>query len=1211
MSEKEPFLKTEEGELDTAWKEREFARDSEWLQKNLGTTAMTMVDISKSARDMAIQHAHERFEKERQEDKKERQESRNYIEKVPLSGWERMREGIYRAFNTCFKYGKSFLKYTVGKQWVIGHYTKKRRDWSREKGKLYDEGGGEQDILDRFVMAKTEDLGLIDYAAGEKATELKDERADEIKSALMEMASKINNEKLSRPELDKIQEDWAKKVEEWQSKGYLSGKTKSEDKNLVLNNLLEVGQQMEVLRDHKISDLALKKYFEQKVSLTFGEARAGLRTKEQMDETTAAILTYGGLGAAMVMGAKRGISLAIGVVGAGAGLGAVSGWRGARRNWIKDQKERALSGEDTYADQEKARTKFEKMNFGGKMNAEAMIEKLDSFLDEDGNLVSDINLENLDKLQEVVNSAAEVTARMKLSGEKKVDLISFKGMEGLEKARTELLIKTARVKAGLKAQGEAVEEMIKSAIDLKEGKLKQEISGSKWALVKHQLGQAVISGTIGAIFAAFMSYTTSAIREKSLTNNEFLRSANRLFGRGSVEQGEMELSQEELLKAFEKAGENRVQLVDLDSDGDLELINANGDVLAGDLKFDGGKLTPESIKILEEQGFEIKGRMVQGGLEFKSETVDAREYIRSGGDGVKDVVSRTWGRNGDIVVREPVLSADGQEYIIKIDIRNENLDVDVSKLRFAFTATGDTQNSVMMVDMDDVTREVRISVDSTEASFLRLGSDGRVRFAARFGEVMEELGNGNVKVYSTVGGPGVNNLRVGSHVMGADIESYTLTRAGSSEIIRFSERSIQDLDYDILWNTHMDYSGNMTTLANGEQILDIDIKSGYNRALDQFYAGSERAPLISEAKLSSVNFGTAVDLEIDPVTGELLNQVEVVNKVIEGIATTPEVMAEYAVSLGLRPEVDTMVEFNELVDQLRVEPELFKKLGNETIDAFLNKMEGGKVTAEFFNNYTSGFTYHGGVDDLNVGLARNVFHEGGAKLLRFYGGDGENILANGTYGNVLGLGKGEVDGMIAGCKQVVGKVLGGTSSVPSGGTATIPETSPPTTSSVVPKGLNAQSGGEEIIMSTTEAPTGVDIVEPTADNLVSPDVVPGAEVVGADQQIYQDLPISGGGGVTTETTYSPDTSGWVEGAPSDVPITGSTTSSTAATAAEKIGTEASVIGSSSEAGTEIGTKAIEFGGSGSGAGNLGGISQSDDVALTDEQLLELLKKRGN
>ena len=139
----------------------------------------------------------------------------------------------------------------------------------------------------------------------------------------------------------------------------------------------------------------------------------------------------------------------------------------------------------------------------------------------------------------------------------------------------------------------------------------------------------------------------------------------------------------------------------------------------------------------------------------------------------------------------------------------------------------------------------------------------------------------------------------------------------------------------------------------------------------------------------------------------------------------------------------------------------------------------------------------------------------------------------------------------------------------------------------------------------------MDIVEPTADNLVSPDVVPGAEVVGADQQIYQDLPISGGGGVTTETTYSPDTSGWVEGAPSDVPITGSTTSSTAVTAAEKIGTEASVIGSSSEAGTEIGTGAIEFGGSGSGAGNLGSISQSDDVALTDEQLLELLRKRGN
>ena len=242
-----------------------------------------------------------------------------------------------------------------------------------------------------------------------------------------------------------------------------------------------------------------------------------------------------------------------------------------------------------------------------------------------------------------------------------------------------------------------------------------------------------------------------------------------------------------------------------------------------------------------------------------------------------------------------------------------------------------------------------------------------------------------------------------------------------------------------------------------------------------------------------------MDLEIDSVTGELLNQVEVVNKVVEGIATTPEVMAEYAVSLGLRPEVDTMVEFNELVDQLRVDPELFKRLGNETIDAFLSKMEGGKVTAELFNSYTSGFTYHGGVDDLNVGLARNVFHEGGAKLLRFYGGDGENILANGTYGNVLGLGKGEVDGMIAGCKQVVGKVLGGTSSVPSGGTSTIPETPPPTTSSVVPKGPDAHSGGEEIIMSTTEAPTGVNIVEPTAGNLVSPDVAPGAEAVGADQ----------------------------------------------------------------------------------------------------------------
>ena len=85
----------------------------------------------------------------------------------------------------------------------------------------------------------------------------------------------------------------------------------------------------------------------------------------------------------------------------------------------------------------------------------------------------------------------------------------------------------------------------------------------------------------------------------------------------------------------------------------------------------------------------------------------------------------------------------------------------------------------------------------------------------------------------------------------------------------------------------------------------------------------------------------------------------------------------------------------------------------------------------------------------------------------------------------------------------------------------------------------------------------------------------------------------------------------MEGAPSDVPITDSTAGSAAVTAAEKIGAEASVIGSGSEAGTEIGTGAIEFGGSGGGAGNLGGISQSDDVALTDEQLLELLKKRGN
>ena len=500
-------------------------------------------------------------------------------------------------------------------------------------------------------------------------------------------------------------------------------------------------------------------------------------------------------------------------------------------------------------------------------------------------------------------------------------------------------------------------------------------------------------------------------------------------------------------------------------------MNGDGKIDIDDLKVSDGLRIDERGKIntsdlnalnknLKKFGYGIKGEQID--LDTTHEVMQSKtvgEYLES--DGVKTATfeKRVWhdgtGVGFNSGLRGVDYDGDGTFDAWRVNVSGTD---EVDGAQVALTLKDELgMKTVQVLDIQNTAEGGSyVDIPMGLASY-RNGSENMGKLLAEYAEVVKVGDNGVMDVYSTITGSGAigDAVKVVTDVAdkGFAYDFRAVNTDGTwgesfgsvniSDMFRSVENFVNNASFDQVSREQMHYTEKTVTVG-GETVRDVDV-TRYNPKTDQYYAyegSGENGELYAAADVTKnkvVHFGLANNIKTD-VEGNIVNQAEVVQQQINGIATTPEIALTYATSEGswcdesyienvlghdvpgLDGVIDTQDEFNIVVDLMR-QPDsgLHVAIANDAIDNHLSLLDGGRLALEKIGVHKTAYSYFGNGDDVNVNLGTTKYTT--EEILVGYDKTGARVTDKGTMGLILGEDDGAIDGWGRWCGSQPKKVI--------------------------------------------------------------------------------------------------------------------------------------------------------------------------------------------
>lgn len=706
---------------------------------------------------------------------------------------------------------KGFLtkiwKHNLGKEFYRQKEIAKTKKAIYESGNLYvNEQGIQEDsdeamsaIVDRFT---SDYENMIHEDAGEKKEVLDDKKPEE-----KELKDKISNliKEYASGNLDDktFQEEKVRVL----AVAKCNDKPVLDNANAVADNLLEVAKQIKanIAHGEKLEDMDLD------FDVVIGKAKAGVRTEanynridrivEKISSTKIGSLVNeatvaGAVGAAYCLGSAISQRLAgsklaaIGTLGAATALsgGIAAAKEGKRLEDERRQHSRELAqGKEFDKDTAKRRVEMEKFRYDTE-SANELKEKLENCLyEKDGSLKE---LTQAD-LEASLGNLANIEARIKVSDQKKVDLISFSDIKKVEQERWALDVTRAKAKVDLKNILEKRKDLnlpddeklpeslakltsVKSQMLLEDGGGVEELDRAfKKMKTKKMVNRALITVGVGLTFGSllqefksFFDADQQGLIERLFDKKSEGKSATALEGirRWLVGGDGPKLNgpiHEELINGGHfnlPEGTNFVA----NPDGSYNLMKGQ-EVLANNLTFNNnGSLTEEANAILAHNKIIANEDLVNTTVEKTTEGTTPEDIINNKKDLFHKVGRELWFDNNtkksDLNELKTWWGGDGNKgfddkgnYVFSVKHMtsggsfhgNQSIDAKgltgVGALKMIFSLSKETQNMVCEVPVD-TDGNIVIDKDSEIGKLLFTTENGKAKFLGKFAEVVEAVG---------------------------------------------------------------------------------------------------------------------------------------------------------------------------------------------------------------------------------------------------------------------------------------------------------------------------------------------------------------------------------------------------------------------------------------------------------------------------------------
>lgn len=820
VPETEDFLTDQEKNQMKKKEKEKFYEDIDKLSKKLGSMAVLAVDLSQNLNEVKVQKMRERYEQETAATMNLFSLGLSFIPNSKLAekrkefiGNKGVMKGLLEATKSTAKYGIFGLitKARMAKQSqkeILERGTLFEED---EEGRVNDRAAYERMKVATMVEDEEELKDLVGERESLKKVEEKDQKRQKVNDLLMELAKAVRGKKVSEAKKEEALETYKQKVTELRASGGLFSEAEIGEKeqrvdkknNLMQDDLIEQGERVvNALYRSRISEKAIEKYFDKKLELSVAKAEVGLKTQEQLDQTTKLAVAVGSIGAVGIIQArsmimqyakKETVSGLVKFIGgnaagyaaaglSGAVFGATLGWANAKTKIAAEAKKQAMAGENTSQ---------ETIHYGGRMVVSELKNRVEEKMKKkevDGVIKLELedNLEE-EKVNELVRTFGDWQARVRLSDSKRIDLFAYEknvDLESIELTKTMMQLKVDLMKKYGVSQERLAEErdLRMKGMDKSEKEkfskeereiweslsLADKIEKSKSQQMKEKIKGAVIGALIGAGSGVAMKYlmeipavkqAMNSISQSVAETGNKVKSgvAGALFGKKAESTGMTEglydgakinesgrTMDQEFWSGLKK--EENLVLVETDK-GEFQIgIDIDGDgksdrlFSAENLNFEDGKLTDQSMEQLKSLGFEVEkvGETMVAEPRMAKEIVSVGEYLEKNPNLVEEMRIEKFGEGNDLWIGAP--KVENGKYVLPIMPRKNNLDFE--NMRVALGINQDTKNSAVMLDLKMDGRGnyyAEVPIDSVEgASFFKMTDGGNVDVSARYMAVVND-----------------------------------------------------------------------------------------------------------------------------------------------------------------------------------------------------------------------------------------------------------------------------------------------------------------------------------------------------------------------------------------------------------------------------------------------------------------------------------------
>lgn len=523
---------------------------------------------------------------------------------------------------------------------------------------------------------------------------------------------------------------------------------KEKGAKIYTDNLKEIAMNIRVALEHgaKMEEIKMN------TELIIGKAKSSLKTEAHFNKVDklADKLKNSKVGRyispatlAMATGLAYSLSVTLGkkvafkagaVASLGLAVGAVGAIAGVEESYkvTKERKQHNLEMAEggSFDEKDKGRVNLEKFRYD-MVSANDLREEIESVLKQKKSkeLRKKLTEEEMDQALKIL---AKIEARRKLNYERKIDLISYSGIENVEEERKELDILVAKAKCQMRKISLNYPE--KESFDSYLSKLteveKIKIMGGESGLDKKD--------------KSFKKYKNKKVAKKVLSTVTI----GAVFG--LIAQEGIALVDDKVQSIFEGVGDQTIEQTPLNKILSLITGERSSRLIEGTDQIQVG--ASEYIANHQEQ---VTNIIRENWMDNNTDKFDLNELLlKWGGDNGLD-------NKGNIAMHIKDMASDGSFH--------DNISMDVPKLtdsgamKVIFSLTNETQGHVFEVPIN-ADGNIIIDPDSEIGKlFFNINDGGQVSFKGRFAEIVKSLGsNGDgtekVSVISTLVGQGNNNI---------------------------------------------------------------------------------------------------------------------------------------------------------------------------------------------------------------------------------------------------------------------------------------------------------------------------------------------------------------------------------------------------------------------------------------------------------------------